>query len=61
MWCDASFEGGGWTGLLRRQDGSINFATYQWKMFAAYGVGDQQGEFMISLDLLHQLTSSDKF
>lgn len=48
----------GWTTILRRQDGSVNFYR-NWAEYKA-GFGDPpNGEFFIGLDRLHELTISE--
>lgn len=58
VWCDKDTEGGGWTTILRRTDGSVNFASYGLADYASTTIGSPDNEFMISLNLLHTLTSS---
>ncbi len=60
VWCDASMEGGGWTSILRRQDGTVDFASPSFADYASTGVGHPAGEFMLSLELLHTLTKAEK-
>ncbi|XP_034473403.1 fibrinogen-like protein 1 [Drosophila innubila] len=52
--CDAETQGGGWTIILRRMDGTIDF----YRNWAAYkeGFGDLNGEFFLGLDKIHALT-----
>ncbi|XP_034473418.1 ficolin-1-like [Drosophila innubila] len=53
--CDANTRGGGWTIILRRMDGSIDF----YRNWAAYkkGFGELYGEFFLGLDKIHALTA----
>ncbi|XP_034473416.1 microfibril-associated glycoprotein 4-like [Drosophila innubila] len=53
--CDANTKGGGWTILLRRMDGSVNF----YRTWTEYkeGFGDLNGEFFLGLDKIHALTA----
>uniref|UniRef100_A0A1I8Q0X2 Fibrinogen C-terminal domain-containing protein n=1 Tax=Stomoxys calcitrans TaxID=35570 RepID=A0A1I8Q0X2_STOCA len=55
--CDVHTEGGDWTVIQRRQDGSIDF----YRPWAEYkkGFGDIDGEFFIGLDKLHAMTNYD--
>ncbi|KAH8261282.1 hypothetical protein KR044_006550, partial [Drosophila immigrans] len=50
---------GGWTVVLNRFDGSENF----YRNWADYrrGFGKLQGEFFIGLEVLHQMTSSERY
>ncbi|XP_034473409.1 ficolin-1-like [Drosophila innubila] len=52
--CDAETRGGGWTIILRRMDGSVDF----YRNWAAYkeGFGDLNGEFFLGFDKIHALT-----
>jgi len=56
--CDAETQGGGWTVILRRMDGSENF----YRNWADYkeGFGDLDGEFFMGLDKIHAMTSERK-
>ncbi|XP_061388396.1 ficolin-1-like [Musca vetustissima] len=53
--CDAWQDGGDWTVIQRRQDGSIDFFR-TWSEYKV-GFGDIDGEFFIGLDKLHALTN----
>ena len=55
--CDVDTGGGGWTTALSRKDGSVDFESPGWDTFAHSGVGNPSGEFFLSLDDLHALTS----
>ncbi len=59
-WCDAELEGGGWTTVLRRQDGSIDFGAVAWNDYASSNVGSPDGEFMMNLALLNLLTKDQR-
>ncbi|XP_034471777.1 microfibril-associated glycoprotein 4-like [Drosophila innubila] len=52
--CDACTRGGGWTIILRRLDGSVNFYR-NWTDYKN-GFGDLEGEFFLGLDKIHALT-----
>ncbi|XP_034481278.1 microfibril-associated glycoprotein 4-like isoform X1 [Drosophila innubila] len=53
--CDAETQGGGWTIILRRIDGSVNFHR-NWTEYNN-GFGDLNGEFFIGLDKIHEMTA----
>ncbi|KAL7740823.1 hypothetical protein ACLKA6_013674 [Drosophila palustris] len=53
--CDAFTRGGGWTIILRRMDGSVNFYR-NWTEYQN-GFGDLNGEFFLGLDKIHALTA----
>ncbi|XP_034471757.1 microfibril-associated glycoprotein 4-like [Drosophila innubila] len=53
--CDAETQGGGWTIILRRMDGSVNFFR-NWTEYKN-GFGDLDGEFFLGLDKIHALTA----
>nr|XP_023665573.1 tenascin-like isoform X2 [Paramormyrops kingsleyae] len=54
VYCDMETEGGGWTVIQRRMDGTTNFFR-RWKEYSA-GFGNMSGEFWIGNELLHNLT-----
>ncbi|XP_044315348.1 angiopoietin-related protein 6-like [Drosophila rhopaloa] len=55
--CDQESHGGGWTTVLRRNDGSQDFFL-EWKDYQK-GFGQLDNEFFIGLDKLHAMTSSE--
>ncbi|KAM5238539.1 angiopoietin-related protein 6 [Ctenodactylus gundi] len=54
-WCEQQLEGGGWTVIQRRQDGSVNFFT-TWQQYKG-GFGRPDGEYWLGLEPVHQLTN----
>ncbi|XP_021508140.1 angiopoietin-related protein 6 [Meriones unguiculatus] len=55
VWCEQQREGGGWTVIQRRQDGSVNFFT-NWQHYKV-GFGRPDGEYWLGLEAVHQVTS----
>ncbi|XP_037813682.1 ryncolin-1-like, partial [Lucilia sericata] len=53
--CDNQTDGGGWTVIQRRINGSVDFYR-KWSEYKM-GFGDIEGEFFIGLDKLHALTT----
>ncbi|XP_017859068.1 PREDICTED: fibrinogen-like protein 1 [Drosophila arizonae] len=56
--CDSSLVDPGWTVILRRIDGKVDF-NRNWREYQQ-GFGDLRGEFFIGLDKLHQITNSQR-
>ncbi|XP_034472948.1 ficolin-1-like [Drosophila innubila] len=56
--CDTKTQGGGWTIILRRMDGSVDFYR-NWTEYQR-GFGDLSGEFFLGLDKIHALTADGK-
>ncbi|XP_053690694.1 fibrinogen C domain-containing protein 1-like isoform X2 [Sabethes cyaneus] len=54
VYCEQQYEGGGWTVIQNRYDGSINFFR-GWKEYED-GFGDLRGEFWLGLKKIHELT-----
>jgi len=54
-YCDTITDGGGWTVIQRRKDGSVDFNKFWWEY--EVGFGKLTGEFWFGLKALHCLTS----
>ncbi|KAL4623905.1 angiopoietin-related protein 7-like [Arapaima gigas] len=59
VFCDMDTEGGGWTVIQRRQDGSVNF-NRSWKEYKE-GFGDLHTEFWLGNEHIHQLSSQGDY
>nr|XP_020039067.1 angiopoietin-4 [Castor canadensis] len=55
VFCDMEANGGGWTLIQRRENGSVNFQR-NWKDYKE-GFGDPAGEHWLGNEVMHQLTS----
>uniref|UniRef100_A0A8C6TWW4 Microfibril associated protein 4 n=1 Tax=Neogobius melanostomus TaxID=47308 RepID=A0A8C6TWW4_9GOBI len=54
-YCDRKPDGGGWTVIQRRMDGTVNF--YRgWDQYVA-GFGDAGGEYWLGLMVIHRITA----
>ena len=56
VFCDQATDEGGWTIMLRRQDGSLDFNN-NWNGYK-HGFGTLTGEFWLGNEIVHDLTKS---
>ena len=57
VYCDTTSGGGGWTVIMRRQDGSVEFEKRDWVEHED-GFGDLTGEFWLGLRSMNCLTNN---
>ncbi|POI26811.1 hypothetical protein CIB84_009439, partial [Bambusicola thoracicus] len=58
-YCDMESNGGGWTVLQRREDGSVDFHR-TWKEYKI-GFGDPAGEYWLGNEFVSQLTNQKRY
>ncbi|XP_073478634.1 angiopoietin-related protein 6 isoform X1 [Aquarana catesbeiana] len=58
-WCEQSNNGGGWTVIQKRQDGSINFFT-TWQNYKN-GFGNLDSEYWLGLENIFWLANQDSY
>lgn len=56
VYCDMNTDGGGWTVIQRRNDGTTNFQNKGWQSYKD-GFGDKTNNFWLGLDTIHKLTA----
>ena len=56
VYCDMDTDGGGWTVIQRRFDGSVSFDR-NWAE-CENGFGNKTGEYWLGLSYMHRLTTS---
>lgn len=59
VYCDLVNNGGGWTVIQRRLDGSVDFYR-DWEDYQK-GFGNKLGEYWLGLDNMHYLTSRKEY
>ncbi|XP_078702331.1 microfibril-associated glycoprotein 4-like [Branchiostoma floridae x Branchiostoma belcheri] len=59
VYCDQTTDGGGWTVIQRRFDGSLEF----FRKISAYqnGFGDSSGEYWLGLDNIYRITAQNAY
>ncbi|XP_078700727.1 microfibril-associated glycoprotein 4-like [Branchiostoma floridae x Branchiostoma belcheri] len=59
VYCDQTTEGGGWTVIQRRFDGSLEF----FRQIGAYqnGFGDSSGEYWLGLETIYRITAQNTY
>ncbi|XP_040053837.1 angiopoietin-related protein 2 isoform X2 [Gasterosteus aculeatus] len=59
VWCDQGHDPGGWSVILRRQDGSVNFFR-NWETYKQ-GFGNIDGEYWLGLENIYWLTNQGTY